>query len=77
MKITPTSSRMYGFMMLYEMHTDFLLRALAGIDQKDAQKRLNTKANHIAWITGSVVHSRFNGNNRVQRMDVKLTKISR
>ncbi|SDH25591.1 hypothetical protein SAMN05421827_12044 [Pedobacter terrae] len=59
MKITPTSSRMYGFMVLYEMHTDFLLRALAGIDQKDAQKRLETKANHIAWITGSVIHSRY------------------
>ena len=59
MKTTPTSSRMYGFMVLYEMQTDFLVRALDGIDQKDAQKRLDTKANHIAWITGSVVHSRY------------------
>jgi hypothetical protein len=59
MEITPRSSRMYGFMVLYEMHTDFLLRALAGIEQKDAQKRLDTKANHIAWITGSVVHGRY------------------
>ncbi|QNR85825.1 DinB family protein [Pedobacter riviphilus] len=59
MKTTPTSSRMYGFIVLYEMQTDFLLRALAGIDQKDAQKRLDTKANHIAWITGSVVHGRY------------------
>ena len=59
MKTTPTSSRMYGFIVLYEMQTDFLLRALDGIDQKDAQKRLDTKANHIAWITGSVVQSRY------------------
>jgi len=59
MKTTPTSSRMYGFIVLYEMQTDFLARALDGIDQKDAQKRLDTKANHIAWITGSVVHSRY------------------
>lgn len=59
MKTTPTSSRMYGFIVLYEMQTDFLVRALDGIDQKDAQKRLDTKANHIAWITGSVVHSRY------------------
>jgi len=59
MKTTPTSSRMYGFIVLYEMQTDFLLRALDGIDQKDAQKRLDTKANHIAWITGSVVHGRY------------------
>ena len=59
MKTTPKSSRMYGFIVLYEMQTDFLLRALDGIDQKDAQKRLDTKANHIAWITGSVVHGRY------------------
>ena len=59
MKTTPTSSRMYGFIVLYEMQTDFLVRALDGIDQKDAQKRLDTKANHIAWITGSVVQGRY------------------
>ncbi|GGG93058.1 hypothetical protein GCM10007422_02740 [Pedobacter zeae] len=50
---------MYGFIVLYEMQTDFLLSALDGIEQKDAQKRLDTRANHIAWITGSVVHSRY------------------
>jgi len=59
MKTAPASSRMYGIIVLYEMQTDFLVRALDGIDQKDAQKRLDTKANHIAWITGSVVHSRY------------------
>lgn len=50
---------MYGILVLYEMQTDFLLRALAGIDEQDAQKRLNTQANHIAWITGSIVHGRY------------------
>lgn len=59
MKTTPTSGKMYGLIVLYEMQTDFLLRALDGIDQEDAQKRLDTKANHIAWITGSVVHGRY------------------
>lgn len=59
MKNEPKSSKLYGILVLYEMHTDFLLRALAGIDQKDAQKRLDTKANHIAWITGSIVQGRF------------------
>lgn len=59
MKSTPTSNRMYGLIVLYEMHNDFLLRALEGIDEKDAQKRLDTKANHIAWITGSVVQGRY------------------
>lgn len=59
MKSKPTSSRMYGILVLYEMQTDFLLRALDGIDQKDAQKRLDTEANHIAWITGSIVQGRY------------------
>lgn len=59
MKTKPNSSRMYGIMVLYEMQTDFLLRALDGIAEEDAQKRLDTKANHIAWITGSVVHGRY------------------
>lgn len=59
MKTQPNSSKMYGILVLYQMQTDFLLRALDGIDEKDAQNRLNTKANHIAWITGSVVYGRF------------------
>lgn len=59
MKLKPTSGRMYGLVVLYEMQTDFLLKALDGIDQKDAQKRLDTKANHIAWITGSMVQGRY------------------
>jgi len=40
MKTEPISNRMYGIMVLYEMHTDFLLRALADIDEKDAQKKI-------------------------------------
>lgn len=59
MKTKPISNRMYGIMVLYEMQTDFLIRALEGIDEKDAQKRLDTKANHLAWITGSVVDGRY------------------
>ncbi|QPH39530.1 DinB family protein [Pedobacter endophyticus] len=59
MKTQPNSTKMYGIVVLYQMQTDFFLRALDGIDQKDAQNRLNTQANHIAWITGSVVSGRF------------------
>jgi len=59
MKIQPNSTKMYGIVVLYQMQTDFFLRALDGIDQKDAQNRLNTQANHMAWITGSVVSGRF------------------
>lgn len=59
MKTKPISDRMYGFIVLYEMHTDFLKKALDEINEEDAQKRLDTKANHIAWITGSVVDGRY------------------
>jgi hypothetical protein len=59
MKTEPISSKLYGIIVLYEMHTDFLLRALEGIKETDAQKRLDTEANHIAWITGSVVAGRY------------------
>jgi len=59
MKTEPKSSKLYGIIVLYEMQTDFLIRALNGIAEKDAQKRLDTKANHIAWITGSVVYGRY------------------
>ena len=59
MSVQPKCSKLYGFMVLYEMQTDFLVRALDGIKETDAQKRLDTKANHIAWITGSVVSGRY------------------
>lgn len=50
---------MYGFIVLYDMHTDFFARALEGIPEDAANNRLGTKANHMAWITGSLVHQRF------------------
>lgn len=59
MKAQSSSSKLSGILVLYEMQTDFLLRALEGIEEKDAQTRLNTKANHIAWITGSVISGRY------------------
>ena len=51
--------RLYGIFELYDLHTDFFRRALEGISDEDAHKRLDTQANHIAWIAGSVVESRF------------------
>lgn len=59
MDIKPKSNNLFGIMVLYDMHTDFLYRALDGIEQKDAMQRLDTKANHIAWITGSMVNGRY------------------
>ena len=54
-----TDSRMYGLMVLYDMHTEFFKRAIEGISDADANRRLDTKANHMAWIAGSLVQQRF------------------
>ena len=59
MDINTNSHRMSTLLVLYEMQTKFLLSALDGISDTDAHERLNTKANHIAWLTGSLVQQRF------------------
>jgi hypothetical protein len=53
--------RLYAIFELYDMHTDFFRRAIEGVSDEDAHNRLGTKANHIAWIAGSIVESRFVG----------------
>jgi hypothetical protein len=45
--------------VLYDLHTRLFQNVIDGISDVDAQNRLNTKANHIAWLTGSLVHERF------------------
>jgi hypothetical protein len=59
METKPVSNRMYSLIVLYEMHTKFFTSVLEGISEKDAHNRLNTKANHVAWLTGSLVQQRF------------------
>ena len=44
---------------LYDLHTQLYMNVLAGISDKDAADRLDTKANHIAWIAGSLVFERY------------------
>ncbi len=58
METKPVSDRMYSLLVLYDMHTDFFSKALDGISDADSHNRLNTKANHIAWLTGSLVEQR-------------------
>jgi hypothetical protein len=45
--------------VLYDLHTKLFVNVIEGISDKDAHNRLNTKANHVAWITGSLVHERY------------------
>lgn len=59
METKPASNRMFSLIVLHDMHTKFFNSALDGISDQDAHNRLNTKANHIAWLTGSIIHERF------------------
>jgi hypothetical protein len=59
MEITTTSNRMFSLLVLYDMQTLYFERALEKISDEDAHKRLDTKANHIAWLTGSLVQQRY------------------
>ena len=46
-------------MNFYDWHTKLFRNVIADISDKDAQNRLGTKANHVAWLTGSLVHERY------------------
>ena len=61
METKTVSSRMFSLVVMYDIHTKYIYNALDGISDKDAHNRLNTKANHIAWLAGSFVNERFVG----------------
>lgn len=54
-----TNSKLYSLLVLYDMQTTFFNNVLDGISDNDTHNRLNTKANHIAWLTGSLVQQRY------------------
>ena len=54
-----TSSRLYSFLVLYDMQTTFFISVLDGVSDEDTHNRLNTEANHIAWLAGSLLEQRF------------------
>ncbi|MEO5570761.1 MAG: DinB family protein [Bacteroidia bacterium] len=58
-KVIVKDSRMYSLGVLYDMHTDYFSKVIDGISDKDAHNRFNSKANHVAWLTGSLVQERF------------------
>jgi hypothetical protein len=53
------SSRMEGLLTLFDLHSPFFSRAIEGVSEQDMHNRLNTKANHMAWLTGSLVQQRY------------------
>jgi hypothetical protein len=60
METTTISCRSIDLLIiLYDLHTRLFSNVIEGISDKDAQNRLNTKANHVAWLAGSLVHDRY------------------
>ncbi len=57
--INVKDSRVYGLLALYDLHTDFYVKVLEGISDEAAHARLNTQANHMAWLAGSMLQERF------------------
>jgi hypothetical protein len=48
-----------SFMDLYNLHTQLFRNVIKDISDKDANNRLNTKANHPSWLAGNLVQERF------------------
>ena len=60
MEITENKkSSMPTLMNYYDWHTKLFNNVIEGISDSDAQNRLGKKANHVAWIAGSLVQERF------------------
>jgi len=57
-KKTP-STRIQGLLDLFDMQTTFFAKAIEGISEENMHNRLNTEANHMAWLTGSLVQQRL------------------
>jgi hypothetical protein len=47
------------YMETFEFHTRLFNNATEGISDADARNRLNTNANHVVWLTGSLVSERY------------------
>ena len=58
METKAKSTRIQPLLFLYDMHTNLFPNSIDGITDKDAHNRLNTKANHVAWLAGSLVQQR-------------------
>ena len=59
MEMQTASTRTEALLSLFDYHTGFFPKALEGIPEADMHNRLNTQANHPAWLAGSLVAQRF------------------
>ena len=50
---------MQGLLTLFDYQTGFYPKVLDGISEENMHNRLNTEANHPAWLAGALVNQRF------------------
>ncbi|HTF28637.1 MAG TPA: hypothetical protein VK625_07320 [Flavitalea sp.] len=60
METKTASTRTQGLVALFDLQTLYFERALDGIPEDAMHNRLNTKANHMAWLAGALVAQRYN-----------------
>lgn len=53
------SERIKSIISQFELQTSLMKNVTVGINDSDAQSRLNENTNHIAWLTGHIVSIRF------------------
>lgn len=73
MNIQTTSTRTQALLTLFDWQTDFFKKAIDGISEDDMHNRLQTQANHPAWLIGSLVYQRFQMAAEMKH-DVKQTR---
>lgn len=56
---TTNNQKLYSLLALYDMQSTYFGFVLENISEEDTHKRLDTKANHIAWLAGSLVEQRY------------------
>jgi hypothetical protein len=49
----------YTLLVLYDLHTRLFNNVIDGIGDNDAHNRFQTRANHMAWIAGSLIYERY------------------
>ena len=58
-KTLRTKEAVLALLELYDYHTKLFYNVIEGITDTDAVNRMDTKANHPSWITGSLVQQRY------------------
>lgn len=54
-----TSSALQALIPMFRMHTQNFDNVLAGIKDTDAKARVEGRTNHILWIAGNLVNTRY------------------